>query len=113
MKNKKNKILYIIAILLFITLNCIIVAYGHRLTYDRATNNCTHMSSQLEGMFEKLGIPVTLKVGTCEGGGKHMWIKIGGLIEVDSVNLFFVINTKYNQRIVEYVSFDEYEHKKY
>ena len=111
--NKKNiqNTLYIILIVLFILFNYCIVAYGHRQTYDIEDNNCTHMSSQLEGMFEKIGLPVILKTGSREDGVRHMWIRIG-LAEIDSVSLLPVINTGYNINVVEYESFDEYEKAK-
>ena len=65
------------------------------------------MSSQLEGMFESLGMPVVLKTGG-DGQDRHMWIRIGCL-EVDSVSLFPVVNTRYNYNQIEYESFDIYE----
>lgn len=109
MKQKNGKrIFFIIMITLFVILNYTIISIGHKLTYDVEVNNCTHMSSQLEGIIENIGIPVILKTGGANDGGRHMWIKLG-LLEFDSITLFPVINTKYNQNVVEYESFDEYE----
>lgn len=67
------------------------------------------MSSQLEGMIERVGIPVTIRTGGADDGCRHMWIKLGGILELDSTSLLPVINTRYNQHMVEYESFDEYE----
>jgi len=110
MKQKSSeRIFFIIMLSLFTILNYTIISLGHKLTYDLETNNCVHMSSQLEGMIEKIGIPVTLKTGGDADGSRHMWIKLGGIIEVDSVTLMPIINTKYDQHMVEYQSYDEYE----
>jgi len=83
---------------------------AHKETYDRKTNNCTHMSKQLEDIIETIGIPVTLMRGH-NGTKGHMWIKIG-IVELDSVTLFPVFNSKYNQQIHEYKDFDDYEKNK-
>lgn len=109
MKHKnKSKILFTILIMLFMLLNYSIIAYGHTLTYDVENNNCTHMSSQLEGMFESFGIPVTLMSGGACDGSRHMWIRIG-LLELDSVNLMPVVNSRYNENMREYECFGDYE----
>ena len=110
MKQKHaHKTFLAIMLALFIILNYAIVAYGHGLTYDLEDNNCTHMSQQLERIIENIGIPVTLRTGGHADGSRHMWIKLWGCLELDSVNLLPVINTEYNQHMVEYESFDEYE----
>ncbi len=103
------KICYTILIILFITLNYAIIGHGHAQTYDRETNNCTHMSRQLEGLIENIGIPVTLKTGARDGGNRHMWISLWNTIELDSKNLLPFQNSRYNIDCVDYVSFDEYE----
>ena len=110
-KQRGKKILFSIIIVLFIILNYSIIAYGHSATYDLEDNNCTHMSQQLERVIERVGIPVTLRTGGASDGSRHMWIKLWGCLELDSVNLLPVINTEYNQHMVEYESFDEYENK--
>ena len=111
--NEKNegRLVFTIMIIGFIILNYMIIAYGHTLTYNKGTNNCTHMSSQLEGMFETIGIPVTIKTGSRESGNRHMWISICNIIDVDSVILLPFQNSQYNIKQVDYVSFDEYEKK--
>lgn len=67
------------------------------------------MSNRLEGMFESVGVPVTLKVGSNNNNDRHMWISIWDTIELDSVNLLPFQNSQYNQNMIEYESFDEYE----
>ena len=110
-KQRGQKILYCIIIALFIILNYSIIAYGHSATYDLEENNCTHMSNRLERIIERVGIPVTLRTGGASDGSRHMWIKLWGCLELDSVSLMPVINTNYNQHMVEYESFDKYENK--
>jgi len=109
MKNETIcRMLYKSLTICFIFLFCYaIIAIGHAMTYDIDNNNCTHMSRQLEGMFEKIGIPVSLKSGS-NGDGRHMWIKIG-ILELDSVSLLPYILNDHKIDVVEYKSFDEYE----
>lgn len=110
-KQRGQKILYCIIIALFIILNYSIIACGHSATFDLEDNNCTHMSHRLERIIERVGIPVTLRTGGASDGSRHMWIKLWDCLELDSVSLMPVIDTEYNQYVVEYESFDKYENK--
>ena len=117
MKDKYDmacKTIYLFIIFGFVLLNYSIIAYGreiHHSTYDRKINNCRHMSSQLEGMFEKLFIPVTIKVGSIKGGASHMWISLCNIIDIDSVTLRIYQNNPYNHNVKIYESFDDYENR--
>ena len=102
--NREDKILFTVLIVLFMMLNYSIVAYGHKLTYDLETNNCTHMSQRLEDMLESFGIPVTLVTGTKSSGDRHMWISLWDCIEFDSVNLLPFQNAQFNLQHIEYRS---------
>lgn len=118
MKDKHGLILktvYLGIIFGFVFLNYTIILQGgtiHSSTYDRETNNCRHMSSRLEGMFEKLFIPVTIKVGFIKGGAGHMWISLWNIIDINSVNLKIYQNNPYNHNVVEYNSYEEYKNEK-
>ena len=107
-KQRKQKIFCSIMIPLFIFF---IIVCGHSITFDLEDNNCTHMSRRLERIIERVGIPVTLRTGGASDGSRHMWIKLWGWLELDSVNLLPVVNTENNQHMVEYESFDKYENK--
>jgi len=108
---KTGKALYILLIALFIILNYYIISVGHKLTYNFETNKCTHMSSQLEGMFESVGIPVTLKVGSRNNNSSHMWISLWNVIDIDSKSLFPFSNGDCNINRVDYVSYGDYENR--
>ena len=103
-----SNVLFFMTIIVFVLFNICIISYGHSLTYDVETNNCRHMSRQLEDVIESAGVPVTIKTGGREDGVRHMWIEVGWF-EFDSITLFPVVGSEYNQERYEYVSFDEYE----
>lgn len=87
-----------------------VVGILHANTYDIDTNKCTHMSSQLEGMFESWGISTKLVTGS-DGYSRHMWIRLFDFYELDSVSLLPVVDTDFNQDMRVYNSFDEYENR--
>ena len=107
-KHRGKKIFCSIMIPLFIFF---IIVCGHSITFDLEDNNCQHMSHRLERIIERVGIPVSLRTGGASDGSRHMWIKLWGWLELDSINLLPVVNTENNQHMVEYESFDKYENK--
>ena len=100
-----------IIIILIILLSYMLMSLVHASTYDRQTNNCTHMSERWEDILERVGFNVTICVGYLHDNwtNGHMWIRVYG-VSIDSVSLLpiHLTHPEYKECYRQYNDFEDW-----